>query len=197
MNISRKQNKQWGLRIGLFITIMLIGYWLQSSRLIDSKKNTVKNMTTFSQQIKIIDKKIVDLTWSGGLFQYKEFKQIHDNPADYFSVACEALKSSEFTDQQKIIIGHSMHGSDLDQFLALAKYTLQLLESESISSDVFERVAFPTYDWNNTIAKNYEDQSVSKFLQKILNSDKVSDDLKNYIRDDILTGKAELYVNKL
>ena len=181
----------------LFILIIAFSYWVQSLRVADLKPDALKNITDFAQQIKIIDKKIVDLTWSGGLFQYKEFKQIHDNPADYFSVACEALKSSEFTDQQKIIIGHSMHGSDLDQFLALAKYGLQLLEAGTISSDVFERIVFPTYDWNTSIVESYDENETFQFLEQVLKSNKVSDKRKNIIRERVLTGKGKEYVNKL
>lgn len=153
-------------------------------------------MTDFAQQIKDIDKQIVDLTWPGGLFEYEEFRQIYENSTSYYSIACQALSSTEYTEQQKIIIGHSMHGSELSQFLSLAKYVLELLESGKVSLEVFERVAFPTYDWNTSIAKNYDKQDVAQFLYSVLKSNKVDERRKEIIREKILTGKAKSNVSK-
>lgn len=198
MNISQQLKKQqWYLLIILFIITIVFGYWFQSSKVADLKIQTVKNMTNFVQQIKIIDKKIVDLTWPGGLFEYEEFRQIYDNPESYYPLVCEAIKSSEFTEQQKIIIGHTMHGSDLSTFLPFAQYMLQILESGEVSQTIFDRMVFPTYDWNTTLIENYEKQEVSQFLQSLLKSEKVSDYLKNLILEDILTGKAKSYVNNM
>lgn len=194
MNILQQQQKQWNLLIILFILIIAFGYCIQSLRVANLKADTVQNITNFAQQIKAIDRKIVDLSIPSDLFEHEEFRKIHKNPEDYYPIVFKALKSSEYTDQQKMIIGHSMHGSDLDQFLSLAKYSLQLLESGEISKIVFDRMIFPTYEWNSTIIKNYDKEEVSIFLQQLMSSESISDYLKNLIREDIVTGKAKAFV---
>lgn len=151
-------------------------------------------MSSFANKIRSIEEQIVDLTWPGGLFEYQEFREIYDNPANYFSEVSEALKSPDFTEQQKIIIGLSMQGINLPQFLSFAKYMLRLLESGAVSQKVFEHVVFPTYDWNTKIVENYEKHDVAQFLQSVLESKEVGDRRKEIIRKEVLTGKAKSYV---
>lgn len=158
------------------------------------KMNEAQMMLIFNNKIKIIDERIVDLTWPGGLFEYQEFREIYDNSTDYFSQACEALKNPDFTEQQKIIVGFSMQGSNLSLFLSFAKYTLQLLESSKITQRVFECVVFPTYDWNTIIVENYDNHDIAQFLHSVLQSKDVSDRRKEIIRKEVLTGKAKSYV---
>jgi len=151
-------------------------------------------MSNFAERIRKIEAQIVDLTWMGGLFEYPEFREIHEHPTSYLSEVSAALRSPEFTDQQKKIIALSMQKLDLPRFLQFANDMLRLLGSGLVSQDVFGLVVFPPYDWNTKLAENYEQPDVARFLRSVLESKQVDTNEKKYIREEILTGKAKSYV---
>lgn len=189
----QRERRRWWLVVAA-ILVVAWSYWTQSEVCSASQTNEAQAMSSFANKIRSIEEQIVDLTWPGGLFEYQEFRKIYDNPASYFSEVSEALKSPDFTEQQKIMIGLSMQGINLPQFLSFAKYTLRLLESGAVSQKVFEHVVFPTYDWNTKIVENYEKHDVAQFLQSVLESKEVGDRRKEIIRKEVLTGKAKSYV---
>ncbi len=150
-------------------------------------------MSGFGKRIRRIEAQIGNLTWDGELFNYPEFREIHAHPASYLSAAWDALRSTEFTDQQKIIIAFSMQGLDLPRFMRFANDMLRLLESGMISYDVFKLAVFPPLEWNSKLAENYDQPDVARFLQRVLKSEQVEDRRKEIIRERTLTGKARLY----
>jgi len=178
------------------VAVLLIAWSYEVQSEIDSpsKINEVQAMSDFAERIRKIEEQIVDLTWMGELFQYPEFREIHEHPANYLSEAWNALKSSEFMDQQKIIIALSMQSLDLPRFLLFANDMLRFLESGLVSYDVFKFAVFPPLDWNTKLAENYEQPDVARFLHRVLKSEQVDDRRKEIIRKRILTGKEKLYV---
>lgn len=151
-------------------------------------------MLNFGDTIKRIENQIGDLTWTGGLFEYQEFREIYNNPEKYLPEVYNALENPEYSEQQKTIMGLSMQGLTLPKFLLFANNTLRLLESGNVSRKVFEDVVFPTYDWNTKVVENYENPEVTEFLKSVLDSKEVGNRRKEIVREQILTGKAKSYV---
>jgi hypothetical protein len=149
-------------------------------------------MNKFIEKILIIENKIVDLTWPGGLFEYEEFREIYNNSEIYSSDARKYIASDNTTEQQKIIIGYSMQGLENIKFLLFAKAMLELLNNDLISKNIFDEIIFPVYEWNTYIPENYSDNDVNLFLKSVLLSKKVSSITKEYIINEIFTGNAKL-----
>jgi len=154
-------------------------------------------MQDFKQAIIKVDKDIQDLTWPGGLFKYPFFREIHDNPSPYMSTALQALAAKELTEQQKIITALTMQRLPLNEVITFSKHVLQLLEDNQISNKILKWAIFPTYDWNTSLVDNGHSVVVKELLNKILQSQKVNDEIKVFIREEMQTDKARKQVQYL
>lgn len=154
-------------------------------------------MSNIDTKIIEIDSRIVDLTAPLELLEYDEFQEMHCNPESIVDDVLRILGSDSFSDQQKIIAALAVQNLDLEDFISFAEDVLILLENEDISSDVFDWAVFPIYEWNTKLAENYSSKQAQKLLDDILNSNKVGQEQKSYIREHLLTGRAEAQVRFL
>lgn len=144
----------------------------------------------FDQAIHEIDADIIDLTWAGEVMKYETFRLIHGNSSEYLSDALELFKNAQGNAQLRRIVGLSMQKLDLDNYLFFLKAVLDLLEQGIISMGEFKACCFPSYDWNTLLVEHYADDQVKAFLQSLLNTTKLPVELKTYIEDHIMSGKA-------
>lgn len=151
---------------------------------------TYKSMSTFQEDIKEIDRKIVDLTWPGGLFRYDEFKEIYTRAGWYKKSALQSLGSQELTEQQKLIVALSMQKLPFDQFLEFAWDVTDLYKQDKISSKVLHWCVLPTYDWNTMLIENYQHPDVKTLLKLLAGLSGLDEEFRTFVEEDVLTGKA-------
>lgn len=144
----------------------------------------------FDQAILEVDAEIVDLTWAGEVMKYEAFRMIHSHPAEYLVDALQLLGNAQSKTQLRRIIGLSMQKLDLDNYLFFLTKVLQMLEEGTISMGEFKGCCFPSYDWNTLLAEHYANDQVKAFLQSLMKATKVAPELKTYIEDHIISGKA-------
>ena len=153
-------------------------------------KNRGERVDDFMGRIARIKAAIGDLTWTGGLFAYPEFREVHAHPEAYLDEALKAL-AGPATEDEKVIVALSMQKLPLPQLLLFDEGALRLLETGGVSEAVFEQAVFPTYDWNTALAENFADPGVQRLLQRVLASPKVGARRKEIVKDEILTGNAQ------
>jgi hypothetical protein len=151
----------------------------------------------FIARIARISAAIGDLTWTGGLFAYEDFKQIHGDPQAHVGDALEALGGGQASEQEKIIVALSMQKLALAERVRFAEQVLALFEAGRVSETVFEQAVFPTYDWSTALAEGFADPAARRFLERVLASPAVGARRKEIVKDEILTGNAQKDVLEL
>lgn len=144
----------------------------------------------FEQAIREIDADIIDLTWAGEVMKYEAFRLIHDHPSEYLWEALELFRNAQGQTQLRRIIALSMQKLDLEQYLTFLNEALQMLEEGTINMGEFKGCCFPSYDWNTLLAEHYANTQVMAFLHRLLQSTKLPIELKTYVEDHIMSGKA-------
>lgn len=160
-------------------------------------KNRGERVEDFRARIARIKAAIGDLTWTGGLFAYEDFREIHSEPGKHVAEAVKALASGDTGEPEKIIVALSMQKLPLPERLGFSEQVLELLEKGQVPETVFEQAVFPTYDWNTALAEGYAEPAVQRFLQRVLASPAVSAQRKQLVKDEILTGNAQKDVLEL
>ena len=147
-------------------------------------------MSKFELLVTSLDSKIIDLTWTGELFKHEGFRKIYYDSEIYLKDALEALKNQDLSEQAKIITVLSMQNLSLANWLYFSKTALFFLESNLISASIFRWIIFQSYDWNTKFAENYLDPEVKELMLKFTKSNVVNEDIKKYVEEEIITGKA-------
>lgn len=159
--------------------------------------NRGERVDDFMARITRIKAAIGDLTWTGGLFAYEDFRQIHVHPQAHVEVALKALESGGTGEPEKLIVALSMQKLPLPERLRFSERVLDLLEKELVPESVFEQAVFPTYDWNTAFAERFDAPEVQRFLQRVLASPAVGAQRKQIVKEEILTGNARQDVLEL
>lgn len=151
----------------------------------------------FLARIERIHLGIGDLTWTGGLFGFPEFREIHARPEEWLESALLALSSEAVGEERKTIVALSMQGLPLPALVAFGERVLARLEAGLLSEDVFEQALFPTYDWNTTLQEQHGDPRVQRLLRQVLDSPRVGERRKQIVKEAILSGRAKEDVLRL
>jgi hypothetical protein len=152
------------------------------------------NNKNFEHRILAAEAEVGDLTSSSTLFISEDFCSIHADPLRYIDDALEFMSNVLHTEQQKEIAALSMQRLPLPNFVQFATNLLTLRERDLISSVLFRRAVFPTYDWNTKLAESYDNEPVAAALSTIVASNAVDIGTKVYIQEQILSGKARSYI---
>ena len=164
--------------------------FLFSIVLISCQKTKEVKMEDFYNRILYIEEQIVDLTWFGGLFKFKEFTEIYEHPKLYSKAATECLARPDVTEQQKLIIVLSMQKQSPDKYIEFGKKNTLLFKEGKITERVLKWSVLPTYDWNDLLVRKYKRKEVDELLKDILALN-ISDDWRSFIEQEVLTGKAK------
>ena len=156
-----------------------------------------EDLTAFLARIERIHLGIGDLTWTGGLFSFEEFRDIYARPEEWLESALSALSSEAVGDERKTIVALAMQGLPLPALVAFGERVLARLEAGLVSENVFEHAVFPTYDWNTTLQEHPDDPGVQRLLRQVLDSPRVGAQRKQIVKDGILTGQAREDVLRL
>jgi hypothetical protein len=154
-------------------------------------------MSAFEQDIRILESRIVDLTWPGGLFAYDEFREIHGHPSRYRPSAERALAGEDLSEQQKLIVALSMQKLPLEEYLDFAAEVIRLRSHGRISDKVLHWCILPTYDWNTLLVENYAREEVNRLLITVADMAGINEPFRLYVKDEVLTGKAKATVRSL
>jgi hypothetical protein len=160
-------------------------------------RNRGERVEDFMARIARIKAAIGDLTWTGGLFAYPEFREVHAHPQAHVEAALEVLAGPGTSEQDKVIVALSMQKLPLPERLRFSDKVLGLLDEGLVSQAVFEQAVFPTYDWSTALAERFDDPEVQRFLQRVLASPAVGEQRKGLVRDEYLTGNARKDVLEL
>jgi len=148
-----------------------------------------------SEEIIAIEKEVVDLTFMGELFRSTKFRDLYSSPNHNMESIITTLKCKEMSDVQKKIAVLTMQQLPLQDFLVFVDTLFAMLEKHEIPVDVFTLAVFPPFEWNTSLQEHYEDEIVRTYLNKLLTSDLVPGDLKDYIRQ-VLSGEVLSNIRK-
>ncbi len=122
--------------------------------------------------------------------KYESFRMIHSHPEEYLAEALEAFENAQGKAQVRRIIALAMQKLDLESYLDFLKATLQMLQKGTINIGDFKSCCFPSYEWNTTLAEHYALEPVKEFLELLMAAPQLPKELKAYIGDHLMSGKA-------
>ena len=162
-------------------------------------KNAKHNFDTqhFGIEITKINTEIKELTWAGGLFRFEFFRQVHSEPKKYAEIVQSFLTEDELTEQQKVIMILMMQKLPLNDYVKFLDSLIQMFEEEKITHTVMRWAVLPGYEWNTLLAEGYKDSGVILVINRLIKLEIVEKELKSYIEEEILTGRAKKQVQFL
>lgn len=185
------------LIIGLLALIGVIAISNKVNIYKNSKTQNSEPMKNFYEELKKIDSEIKDLTWAGELYKFDFFRKVHEKPLEYVETLKIALIDSSINEQQKIIMVLMTQKLPFNYYIDFSETLLQMLEKKYITYEVFKWAIIPGYEWNTYLPDRYRDTKVQAFAAKLLESENVRVEIKEYLRNDILTGNAKKQVQYL
>ncbi|KHD05841.1 hypothetical protein PN36_32175 [Candidatus Thiomargarita nelsonii] len=147
--------------------------------------------TETAAKISRIATQVKDLTVLDDLFEIKEFLEIYENPQSYVEAAIALIQRTDLSILNKKIIALSMQKLPVTQFLALISVTADAVEKQTTNAKVLELMIFPPFNWGAQLTVNYEKHEVQALLNRLVEISQLSDNTRNIIANDILTGRAK------
>lgn len=182
----------WDFKINITILVVLILNFCHFT--VIAKESS--GMINYNHSIKKIALEIPDLTSTFDLLLSQEFVDLYKNPKQHIQSVIHLYQSEDFNDHEKEVAIYTMHGLELDQFIAYANRLLTLYQEKKISSQLFKMAIFPLLDWNSILVINYKDKRVKEFLMRLQDCDLMADKNFNKLISDISSGEQLKFYNE-
>lgn len=154
--------------------------------------STMQQINEFANIIEKIGNDVRQLDVPDELFAPDSFRAIYENPDFYLASATALVGRKNLSSHHKKIIGYAMQKLPPEQFVMFVSLIVDSVEQGITSIDVLESTAFAPLNWGRQSLINYYQQpTVQELLMRIVSMPKLSSVNKEYIHDDILTGKAK------
>ena len=138
-----------------------------------------------------------DLTTPDDLLQYREFIDVYENPGPFQDAASALYADPEVAALQKEIAGYSMQRLPVDRLVQLGFHVADLADRQVVSASLLDRLVFPPLDWGTQLVENYERPDVMALMERLSRMDKLAETRREYIREQVLTGRARQDVLEL
>ena len=156
------------------------------------KPSTMQQINEFANLIEKIGSDVRQLDVPDELFAPESFRSIYEKPELYLASAITLIGRKDLSSHHKKIIGYAMQKLPPEQFVVFVSLLVDSVEQGITSIDVLESTAFTALNWGRqSLINYYQSPTVHELLMRIASMPKLSTVNKEYINDDILTGKAK------
>jgi hypothetical protein len=131
------------------------------------------------------------LTTPDVLFHLTAFLQIYEAPDALVEQAAQIYADSQASSLQKEITGYAMQRLSLEKFIWLVSGVALLVEQDRVPGQLLDQLAFPPLNWGAQLALNWDRADVKALLLRLAALKQLNDWRRTYIRDRVLTGKAQ------
>lgn len=155
------------------------------------KASTMQEIDEFARTIAQIGTEVKSLELADELFASRSFRHLYEHPQDYQAAATALIALREESTHHKKIAGYAMQRLPPEQFVLFVSALADNVERDNLGMDVLETVAFAPLNWGRqSLLRYYREPPVRAFLERLLAMPGLTPYRRDYIRNDILTGKA-------
>lgn len=153
---------------------------------------TMQEIHDFASAISAIGREVKQLGVPDELFASKPFNQLYTHPEGHLAAAMALMGGADASAHDKKIAGYAMQRLPPEQFVAFIAAAIDSVERGQTGMDVLERTAFAPLNFGRqTLIMYYQHPTVRALLNRLSQMPQLSPARLEYIRDDILTGKAK------
>lgn len=152
---------------------------------------TMQTTEVYRGKIAQISREVRSLSVPDELFASKPFVEIYEAPQPYLAAAGELVCDATLSVHEKQIAAYSMQNLPTGEFLSFAGRVLACVQTQATPWKVLETTAFPLLNiGRQRLIVHYADPRVKSFLEHLAALKELPDPRREYIRNQILTGKA-------
>lgn len=146
----------------------------------------------FATTLRAISREIKELGVPDELFSSKPFNQIYTSPQSHLAEAMAVMSKEDINAHDKIIAGYAMQRLPPEQFIAFISSLADTVEHGQTNMEVLESAAFAPLNFGHQpLILYYQHPTVRALLGRLLHMPGLSANHREYIQEDLLTGKAK------
>lgn len=155
-------------------------------------QNTMQDVERFSRTMKQIANQVKSLGVPDELFASELFIRVYESPQTWLSSASQLTGRQDLTTHEKLIMGYAMQRLPWEQYVTFLSAMVDSVEAGITDIAVLENTAFAPFNFGTqTLIMKYQQPRVRGLLTRLMNLKRWPEARKAYIRDRVLTGRAQ------